>query len=208
LASFSGILILEDSGDPTMKLTHLAIAPALAAVLCAFAPAQTHKDKPPAGTVVDKQHSDGSSEVQPDFKSVHASSHDVLEAQKKLNDAGYNVGTPDGKIGPHTRTAIRKYQQDKNLTVTGKLDESTLSNLNVAGGKTMANAPSDIGRGSKAAGHNIKEGHPLAAAKAFGKGFGHAGKAVAEGTKSGTMATKDKIAGNKSKAEKGNQPPR
>ncbi len=59
----------------------------------------------------------------------------------------------------------------------------------------MATAPSNIGHGAKAAGHDIKEGHPLAAAKAFGKGFGHAGKAVAEGTKSGVVGSKDKISG-------------
>jgi hypothetical protein len=72
----------------------------------------------------------------------------------------------------------------------------------------MANAPSDIGRGAKAAGHDIKEGHPVAAAKAVGKGVGHAGKAVAEGTKSGAMGSKDKIAGKKGKSEQGSQPPK
>lgn len=190
-----------------MNGIRLFAAALVAFALCVFVSAQ-NSDKPPSGTRVQKHHADGSTEVQPDFKSVKVSSNDILDAQKKLNDQGYNTGTPDGKIGPRTRAAIRKYQKDKNLTVTGKLDESTLSHLNVAGGKTMANAPSDIGRGAKAAGHDIKEGHPLAAAKAFGKGFGHAGKAVAEGTKSGTMGTKDKIAGNKGKSEQGNQPPK
>jgi hypothetical protein len=32
-------------------------------------------------------------------------------------------------------------------------------------------------------GHDIKKGHPVAAAKSLGKGIGHAGKAVGEGTK-------------------------
>jgi hypothetical protein len=72
----------------------------------------------------------------------------------------------------------------------------------------MATAPSAIGRGAKAAGHDITNGHPIGAVKALGKGFGHAGKAVAEGTKSGVMGSKDKIAGNKSKSASGNQPPR
>ncbi|HWC18590.1 MAG TPA: peptidoglycan-binding domain-containing protein [Terriglobales bacterium] len=189
-----------------MKTVRLLAANTIVLALCSFAPAQT-KEKP-SGTVVSKQHADGSTEVQPAFKSPQVSSNDILDAQKKLNDQGYNAGTPDGKIGLRTRSAIRKYQQDKNLPVSGKLDESTLSHLNVAGGKTMANAPSDIGRGAKAAGHDIKEGHPLAAAKAFGKGFGHAGKAVAEGTKSGTMGTKDKITGNKGKSGEEKQPPR
>ncbi|MBV9074472.1 MAG: peptidoglycan-binding protein [Acidobacteria bacterium] len=187
-----------------MTASRIAV-PSLAFVLLAFAPAFAQKS--PNGTVVTGKHADGSTEVQPDFKKARISDNDIIDAQKKLNDEGYNAGTPDGKLGPHTRAAIRKFQQDKNLTVTGKLDESTLSHLNVAPGKTMANAPSDIGRGAKAAGHDFKEGHPLAAAKAIGKGFGHAGKSVALGTKSGVMGSKDKIA-NKSKSKDSSQTPR
>jgi peptidoglycan hydrolase-like protein with peptidoglycan-binding domain len=183
------------------------LAATLALALCVCVSAQ-NKDQPPSGTVVDKQHPNGSTEVQPAFKSVQVSSDDIREAQQKLNEQGYNAGTPDGKIGPHTRAAIRKYQKDKNLSTTGTLDEGTLSHLNVAGGKTMANAPSDIGRGAKAAGHDIKEGHPVAAAKAVGKGVGHAGKAVAEGTKSGAMGSKDKIADKNGKSEQASQPPK
>jgi len=190
-----------------MKPIRLVAAAAFVFAFFTFAPAQTEQ-KHPTGTVVTQKHADGSTEVQPQFKTAPLSDDDVLNAQKKLSANGYNVGTPDGKIGPNTRAAIRKYQQDNKLAVTGKLDESTRTHLNVGAGKTMASAPSAIGRGSKAAGHNIKEGHPVAAAKAFGKGFGHAGKSVAEGTKSGVMGTKDKIAGNKSKPENGNQPPR
>jgi peptidoglycan hydrolase-like protein with peptidoglycan-binding domain len=185
--------------------------PVIGLALLALTPAQAQNSSSSTsskGTVVTAKHPDGSTEEQPQFNKVHVSQNDIIAAQQKLNADGYNVGTPDGKLGPHTRAAIRKYQKDNNLTVTGKLDESTLTHLNVAGGKTMATAPSDIGHGAKAAGHDIKEGHPLAAAKAFGKGFGHAGKAVAEGTKSGVMGSKDKIAGNQSKSDKGKQPPR
>ena len=189
-----------------MKKMSLAYACIFTGILCLTASAQSHKAKAPSGTVVDKQHADGSTEVQPDFKKIRVTPDVVEAAQNKLNADGYNAGTADGKLGAHTRAAIRKYQQDKSLTVNGQLDESTLSHLNVGGGKTIATAPSDIGRGAKAAGHDIKEGHPLAAAKAFGKGFGHAGKAVAEGTKSGVVGSKDKIAG-KDKPES-KQPPR
>ena len=193
-----------------MKRASFAI-PAFALAFFAFAPAQAQDSSSKQSskdTVVTEKHPDGSTEEQPVFKKARISENDIMAAQKKLNDKGYDAGTPDGKLGPRSRAAVRKYQQDNNLTVTGKLDESTLTHLNVAGGKTMANAPSDIGRGAKAAGHDVKEGHPVAAAKAFGKGFGHAGKAVAEGTKSGVMGSKDKISGNKSKSENANQPPR
>ena len=189
-----------------MKMISFACASIFAGTLCLTAFAQSDKTKAPSGTVVDKKHADGSTEVQPAFKKIRVTPDVVEAAQNKLNADGYNAGTADGKLGPGTRSAIRKFQKDKNLTVNGQLDESTLSHLNVGGGKTMATAPSDIGHGAKAAGHDIKEGHPLAAAKAFGKGFGHAGKAVAEGTKSGVVGSKDKIAGKDKPEEK--QPPR
>jgi peptidoglycan hydrolase-like protein with peptidoglycan-binding domain len=188
-----------------MKFIRIAAVPALVLALLTFASAQTQA---PSGTVVTQKHADGSTEVQPDFKQARLSSNDITDAQKKLNANGYKVGAEDGRLGPHTRAALRKYQHDNNIAETGMLDESTRTHLNVAAGKTMASAPSDIGRGAKAAGHDVKEGHPLAAAKAMGKGFGHAGKSVGEGTKSGVMASKDKIAGNKSKSDNGNPPPR
>ena len=179
--------------------------------LCASIPMQSQdsqKEKHPTGTKVEKTHSDGSTEVQPDFQKVRLDDDIIKAAQTKLNDEGYKVGTPDGKLGAKSHAAIRKYQQDKNLKITGQLDESTLSHLNVGAGHTMATAPSSIGRGAKAAGHDVKEGHPIAAAKAFGKGFGHAGKAVGEGTKSGVVGTTDKIAGDKNKPGEEKRPPR
>jgi peptidoglycan hydrolase-like protein with peptidoglycan-binding domain len=187
--------------------TCLAAASLFAIAMSCMSTAQDHS-KAPKGTVVEKQHADGSTEVQPEFKKIRVTPDVVRAAQKKLSTEGYDSGTPDGKIGPATRAAIRKYQTDKNLKVTGQLDESTLSHLDVGAGKTMATAPSALGSGTKAAGHDIKEGHPVAAAKAFGKGIGHASKSVAEGTKSGVMGTKDKIAGDKNKPEESNQTPR
>ena len=179
-----------------MSKTYLVATMIIA--LCPLLPAQTHKAKAPKGTVVEKRHSDGTDEVQPEFKKVRVTPDIVKSAQQKLDDDGYNAGTPDGKLGPATQRAIRKYQSDKNITVTGKLDESTLSHLNVGAANTMATAPSALGSGTKAAGHDLKERHPIAAAKAFGKGIGHASKSVAEGTKSGVVGTTGKIA-NKSK---------
>jgi len=184
------------------------LAAAMIVVLCSFLPAQTHKTKAPKGTVVEKRHSDGTDEVQPDFKKVRVTPDVIKSAQQKLNDEGYNVGTPDGKSGPATQRALRKYQSDKNIRATGKLDESTLSHLNVGATKTMATAPGALGSGTKAAGYDLKERHPIAAAKAFGKGIGHASKAVAEGTKSGVVGTTGKIANKSKPSPEGKQPPR
>ena len=61
--------------------------------------------------------------------------------------------------------------------------------------------PADVGRGAKAAGHNVKEGHPIAATKAMGKGIGRFGKKIGQGTKAIVVGTKDKLVGTKPKEE-------
>ncbi len=55
---------------------------------------------------------------------------DVKSMQIALNNAGYNVGTPDGKFGPNTDTALRNYQR-KELGQTG-------DGVMELGGATMA----------------------------------------------------------------------
>lgn len=53
----------------------------------------------------------------------------IAQAQEKLNTLGFNVGTPDGKIGPHTRLEIKKFQKSKGISVTGRLDSATIGAL-------------------------------------------------------------------------------
>ncbi|HEX8489638.1 MAG TPA: YCF48-related protein [Chthoniobacterales bacterium] len=55
-------------------------------------------------------------------------------AQEALIAAGYDVGTPDGAAGTKTVTAIRKFQTDKGIPVSGKLDDATLTALGLGGG--------------------------------------------------------------------------
>jgi len=178
-----------------MKL-YLAIAFLVLTMPCVMAGGQTKSDQAPSGTVIDKEHPNNS-EVQPAPEKIQLTPELIRSAQGRLNQEGYKSGTPDGKMGPVTREAIGKYQQDKGLKVTGTLDESTLSHLNVGAGKVMATAPADIGHGAKAAGHNVKEGHPIAEGEALGKGVGRAGKAVGEGTKSAVVGTEQKAVGKK-----------
>jgi photosystem II stability/assembly factor-like uncharacterized protein len=58
----------------------------------------------------------------------------VRRAQAALNSAGYDVGTPDGQTGPRTVAAIRKFQTDRNLPLSSRLDETTLGALGLAAG--------------------------------------------------------------------------
>ncbi|MDD0812485.1 peptidoglycan-binding domain-containing protein [Curvibacter sp. RS43] len=54
----------------------------------------------------------------------------VRQAQERLNQQGYAAGTADGLVGPKTRAALRRFQQEKGLKVTGVLDAATADKLN------------------------------------------------------------------------------
>ena len=53
----------------------------------------------------------------------------VKEAQALLNDKGYETGTADGIVGRNTRSAVRAYQKDNELRVTGKVTDHLLLHL-------------------------------------------------------------------------------
>jgi peptidoglycan hydrolase-like protein with peptidoglycan-binding domain len=53
----------------------------------------------------------------------------VANAQNALNSKGYDAGPADGRLGPHTRSAIMKFQADQNLPQTGSLDSATMRAL-------------------------------------------------------------------------------
>jgi localization factor PodJL len=50
----------------------------------------------------------------------------VTEAQKLLIRMGFNIGTPDGKMGQRTVTALRMFQLKSGLEVTGELTPEVL----------------------------------------------------------------------------------
>lgn len=55
--------------------------------------------------------------------------NDIKKAQQVLNSLGYSAGTPDGKVGGKTRTAIKAFQSDNGMNPTGRLDKTTLQTL-------------------------------------------------------------------------------
>jgi photosystem II stability/assembly factor-like uncharacterized protein len=56
--------------------------------------------------------------------------------QEALNNAGYHLGEPDGKCGPLTLAALKRFQGDRHLPATGRFDDITLAALGVS--KTSA----------------------------------------------------------------------
>ncbi|GAB4350163.1 MAG: hypothetical protein Kow006_12620 [Gammaproteobacteria bacterium] len=57
------------------------------------------------------------------------SREEIRTAQTRLNRLGYEAGAADGLMGRKTREAIRGFQADNKLPVTGNLDSQTLDAL-------------------------------------------------------------------------------
>ena len=66
----------------------------------------------------------------------------VKKVQTKLNRKGYDCGTPDGIRGSKTSDAIREYQKDHDLKVTGTVNASLLKSLNIKGVRETVSANS------------------------------------------------------------------
>ncbi len=60
-----------------------------------------------------------------DYLAVNSIRDLILRAQEHLEAVGYKPGPVDGIIGNRTRQALRQYQTDYFLPVTGDLDDAT-----------------------------------------------------------------------------------
>lgn len=49
----------------------------------------------------------------------------LRDAQTLLNDMGYDAGAADGVAGPRTAAALRAFQRDQALPLSGRLDQAT-----------------------------------------------------------------------------------
>jgi peptidoglycan hydrolase-like protein with peptidoglycan-binding domain len=57
----------------------------------------------------------------------------VRDIQAGLQRLGYDPGAADGRMGPKTSAAIRKYQQDNGMTVDGKASQAVLDSIRAKG---------------------------------------------------------------------------
>jgi hypothetical protein len=57
------------------------------------------------------------------------SSDFIKSLQRELKRAGYDPGVTDGKLGPATRQALRRFQEANGLSPTGDPDIPTLTKL-------------------------------------------------------------------------------
>src|SRR5258706_7563570 len=107
----------------------------------------------------------------------------VRHGQEALERAGYEIGTPDGQLGPRTVAAIKRFQTDRYLIVSGQLDESTLAALIVNVGAIMAGG----------AAHVTTISEPINAVVSFYDHNGQPGMLIA--TSSGLYSTVDPVQG-------------
>ena len=54
---------------------------------------------------------------------------ELLLIQKKLNELGFNCGTPDGVMGSKTKQAVMDFQKSKGLVADGVLGKNTKKEL-------------------------------------------------------------------------------
>jgi peptidoglycan hydrolase-like protein with peptidoglycan-binding domain len=63
--------------------------------------------------------------------------------QQRLKDQGFYYGEVDGRGGDETSAAIRRFQINHGLKVTGQLNDETLRSLGVSGSRVAGPAPGD-----------------------------------------------------------------
>lgn len=107
----------------------------------------------------------------------------VRRAQEALDRAGYEIGTPDGQLGSRTVAAIRRFQTDRYLPVSGQLDEATLAAL------VVNLSPTTTG----GSGHVATLSDPVNALVSFSDRAGHSG--ILAATNNGMYRTFDPVLG-------------
>jgi peptidoglycan hydrolase-like protein with peptidoglycan-binding domain len=65
-------------------------------------------------------------------KSMTWTTDQIKEAQEGLAKAGFYKGKPTGQFNADTRKALKKYQKENKLPVTGRLDNAVLNKLKSA----------------------------------------------------------------------------
>jgi photosystem II stability/assembly factor-like uncharacterized protein len=106
----------------------------------ASSPARAAVDAPAAVTVSSRGGAaSANQEPRPVAAAAAASAQNdrkaMVRAQVVLAGLGYSIGEPDGVAGTRTVAALRRFQADKDLPQTGRLDDATLNALGLGGGK-------------------------------------------------------------------------
>src|SRR6516162_3009351 len=84
---------------------------------------------------------------------VNLTEEQIRRTQIVLNEKGFSIGRPDGRLGPRTIRALTAFQRRQGLEVSGRLDSQTVAALGVSnvsgarGGAQGAGQSSTTGQG-------------------------------------------------------------
>jgi peptidoglycan hydrolase-like protein with peptidoglycan-binding domain len=84
---------------------------------------------------------------------VNLTEEQIRQIQIVLNEKGFNIGRPDGRLGPRTIRALTAFQRRQGLQASGRLDSRTVAALGVSnvsgaqGGAQGAGQSSTTGQG-------------------------------------------------------------
>ena len=75
----------------------------------------------------------------------------IRHVQTVLIEKGFDIGEPDGRLGPRTRRALMAFQRQQGFQASGQIDSRTMTALGVSSttgqGNQGANQPSTSGQG-------------------------------------------------------------
>jgi peptidoglycan hydrolase-like protein with peptidoglycan-binding domain len=84
---------------------------------------------------------------------LNLSETQIREIQTVLIQKGFDIGRPDGRLGPRTVRALTAFQRKQGLTATGRIDHQTVTALGVSNmGGAQGGATTGQGGGAKSNG--------------------------------------------------------
>ena len=98
------------------------------------APRENHDAQAPRS--IRSKNARDNQDVQSPRMSSMGNGQDVRAAQEALKSKGFDPGELDGRMGPHTKTAISEFQRSAGLRETGRFDQATRSQLGVGSSDT------------------------------------------------------------------------
>jgi peptidoglycan hydrolase-like protein with peptidoglycan-binding domain len=64
---------------------------------------------------------------------MNLSRDEIRQVQLMLNQKGFNIGEPDGVMGPRTKEALMAFQRREGFQASGQIDQQTMAALGMSG---------------------------------------------------------------------------
>lgn len=127
-----------------MKILTTSVLGLMALAISSQANVPTSQQVPNGTSATDMQSNPAVGAIQTSHQMQKSSMAQVKQAQAALNSE-LTVGlTEDGVVGPATKAAIRQFQTEQGLSVTGRLDSDTLQALGVIDSTEFDRAPASV----------------------------------------------------------------